>query len=64
MPIITFVPLGGERHKYLEKYGEVTPALAHYARHAMPYEDSLDVFIARGRQPPIEEDSSKAKHYE
>ena len=36
----------------------------HYSRYAMPYEDSLGIFIARQRHTPIEEDWPKAKHFE
>jgi hypothetical protein len=63
-PITTFIRLGGERDKYLEKYGEVTLAGVHYSRYAMPYEDSLGIFIARQRHVPIEKDWPQAKHFQ
>ena len=63
-PITTFIRLGGKRDDYLKKYGEVTLAGVHYSRYAMPYEDSLGIFIARQRQTPIEKDWPKAKHFE
>jgi len=63
-PITTFIRLGGKRDDYLEKYADVTPAGVHYARYAMPYEDSLGIFIARGRRVPIENDWPRAKHFE
>jgi dolichyl-phosphate-mannose-protein mannosyltransferase len=63
-PITTFVRLGGKREDYLEKYGDVTAAGVHFARYAMPYEDSLAIFITRERRKPIEEDWPKAKHFE
>jgi hypothetical protein len=63
-PITTFIRLGGQREDYLEKYGDVRLAGVHYARYAMPYEDSLNVFIARQRHVPIEQDWPKVKHFE
>jgi hypothetical protein len=63
-PITTFIRLGGRRDDYLGKYGEVTLAGIHYSRYAMPYEDSLGIFIARQRRMPIAEDWPKAKHFE
>jgi hypothetical protein len=63
-PITTFIRLGGERDKYLEKYEEVELASVHSSRYAMPYEDSLGIFIARRRRIPIERDWSQAKHFE
>jgi len=63
-PITTFIRLGGRREDYFEKYAEVTPAGVHHARHAMPYEDSLGIFIARKRRVPIEQDWPRAKHFE
>ena len=62
-PITTFIRLGGKRDAYLEKYSDVALAGVHYARYAMPYEDSLSIFIARGRYTPIQEDWPKAKHF-
>jgi hypothetical protein len=64
LPISTFIRLGGKREAYLEKYGEVTLVGVHYSRYAMPYEDSLGIFIARQRHTPIQEDWPKAKHFE
>jgi len=63
-PITTFIRLGGKRDGYLEKYGDVTQAGVHYARYAMPYEDSLGIYIVRQRRTPIEQDWPKAKHFE
>ena len=63
-PITTFIRLGGNRERYLEKYGEVTQVGVHYAPEAMPYEDSLAIFIARRRNPPIEQDWPKVKHFD
>lgn len=63
-PITTFIRLGGEREDHLERYGDVRLAGVHYARYAMPYEDSLNVFIARQRRVPIEQAWPKAKHFE
>ena len=63
-PITTFIRLGGDREDHLERYGDVRLAGVHYARYAMPYEDSLNVFIARQRRVPIEEAWPKAKHFE
>ncbi|MFI5371824.1 MAG: ArnT family glycosyltransferase [Candidatus Eisenbacteria bacterium] len=63
-PITTFIRLGGQRDDYLERYAEVTPAGFHVARYAMPYEDSLGIFITRGRRTPIEKDWPQVKHFE
>jgi hypothetical protein len=63
-PITTFIRLGGQREKYLEKYSDVTLAGVHYSRYAMPYEDSLSIFIARGRLVPIEKDWPSVKHFQ
>jgi drug/metabolite transporter superfamily protein YnfA len=63
-PITTFIRLGGKREDYLEKYGDATPAGVHFARYAMPYEDSLGIFIVRDRHTPIEQDWPKAKHFQ
>jgi hypothetical protein len=63
-PITTFIRLGGHRDDYLERYADVTPAGLHVARYAMPYEDSLEIFIARSRRVPIEKDWPQAKHFE
>ena len=41
-----------------------TPAGVHYARYAMPYEDSLAIFIVRKRRTPIEQSWLEAKHFE
>ncbi len=63
-PITTFLRLGGKRDDYMEKYGDAQFAGVHYAPYAMPYEDSLNIFIARGRRVPIEKDWPKVKHFE
>jgi hypothetical protein len=63
-PITTFIRLGGKLEDYSENYGDVTPAGVHYARYAMPYEDSLGIFIARNRKVPIEQAWPKVKHFE
>ena len=63
-PITTFIRLGGKREDYLEKYRDATLAGVHYACYAMPYEDSLSIFITRGRYVPIEKDWPKVKHFE
>jgi len=63
-PITTFIRLGGQREKYLEKYSDVTLAGIHYSRYAMPYEDSLSIFVARGRRVPIEQDWQSVKRFE
>jgi hypothetical protein len=63
-PITTFIRLGGTREEYLENYAEVTSAGVHRARYAMPYENDLGIFIARGRRVPIEKAWSGYKHFE
>jgi len=62
-PITTFIRLGGEREKYLERYADASLVGVHYSRYAMPYEDSLGVFIARNRKVPIEKDWPTLKHF-
>jgi drug/metabolite transporter superfamily protein YnfA len=63
-PITTFIRLGGDREDYVEKYGDVTLVGVHHARYAMPYEDSLNLFIARKRRVPIEQAWPKSKHFQ
>jgi hypothetical protein len=63
-PITTFIRLGGRREEYLESYAEVTQAGVHRAQYAMPYENDLGIFIARGRRVPIEQAWSEFKHFE
>jgi hypothetical protein len=63
-PITTFIRLGGHREDYLETYGDVTPVGFHVVRDAIPYEDSLRIFIVRQRHVPIQNDWPKAKHFE
>lgn len=63
-PITTFIRLGGQREKYLERYSDATLMGVHYSRYAMPYEDSLGIFIARDRKLPIEKDWPNLKHFD
>ena len=53
--ITTFIRLGGNRDDYSENYGDVAPAGVHTCRYCMPYENNLNIFVARGRRRPIEE---------
>jgi hypothetical protein len=63
-PITTFIRLGGTREEYLESYADVTQAGVHRAQYAMPYENDLGIFIARGRRVPIEEAWSGYRHFD
>lgn len=63
-PITTFIRLGGTREDYLDTYADVVPAGVHRARYAMPYENDLGVFVARGRKVPIEKAWAEIKHFE
>ena len=53
--ITTFIRLGGKESDYSENYGAVTLAGVHTCRYCMPYENDLNIFVARQRRRPIEE---------
>jgi hypothetical protein len=63
-PITTLIRLGGNQDDYRENYAEVTLAGVHTCRYAMPYENNLNIFVARERRRPIQQDWSQAKHFE
>ena len=63
-PVATFIRLGGSREDYSKSYGDVTPAGVHTCAHCMPYENNLNIFIARDRRVPIDSAWVKAKHFE
>jgi hypothetical protein len=63
-PVTTFIRLGGNREDYLESYGDVTPAGVHTCNHCMPYENNLNIFIARNRLVPIETAWAEYKHFQ
>jgi hypothetical protein len=63
-PVTTFLRLGGNRENYLRTYGDVTLAGDHTCAHCMPYENNLDIFIARDRQVPIETAWPKSRHFQ
>lgn len=63
-PITTFIRLGGAREDYFESYREVTPAGVHACPHVMPYENHLNIFIARHRRVPIESAWGEYKHFD
>jgi hypothetical protein len=54
-PITTFIRLGGKQDDYSKNYGDVTLAGVHTCRSCMPYENNLNIFLARQRRRPIEE---------
>jgi len=54
-PITTFIRLGGAKDDYAKNYGDVTLAGVHTCRYCMPYENNLNIFLARQRRRPIEE---------
>lgn len=63
-PVTTFIRLGGNREDYYESYGDVTPAGLHTCSHCMPYENNLNIFIARDRYVPIDSAWAEYKHFE
>lgn len=63
-PVTTFIRLGGNREDYFESYGDVTPAGIHTCEHCMPYENDLNIFIARERHVSIEDAWPECKHFE
>ncbi len=63
-PITTFIRLGGCRQDYLDTYADVTAAGVRRCRYCMPYENNLNIFIARRRTVPIEKGWPEYKHYE
>jgi hypothetical protein len=63
-PVTTFIRLGGEREDYFESYADVTPAGVHSCVHCMPYENDLNIFIARNRRVPIEKAWAEYRHFE
>ena len=54
-PITTFIRLGGKKDDHVKKYADVTLAGVHTCRYCMPYENNLNIFLARQRRRPIEE---------
>ena len=63
-PVTTFIRLGGDRKDYLETYGNVSLAGVHTCAHCMPYENNLNIFIARDRREPIESAWAQYKHFQ
>ncbi len=63
-PVTTFIRLGGTSEDYFESYGDVTPAGVHTCSHCMPYENNLNIFIARDRHVPIDSAWAEYKHFE
>ena len=63
-PVTTFIRLGGDREGHLKNYGDVTPAGTHTCEHCMPYEDNLNIFIARDRRVPIEQAWPEVKRFQ
>jgi len=53
--ITTFIRLGGKESDHSKNYGAVTLAGVHTCRYCMPYENNLNIFVARQRRRPIEE---------
>ena len=44
-----------EANDLVKNYGDVTLEGVHTCRHCMPYENNLNIFLARQRRRPIEE---------
>jgi len=53
--ITTFIRLGGKKDDLSKNYGDVTLAGVHTCRYCMPYENNLNIFLARRRLRPIGE---------
>lgn len=62
--ITTFIRLGGNKDDYSQNYGSVVLAGVHTCRYCMPYENNLNIFVARQRRRPIEQVWGEAKHFE
>jgi hypothetical protein len=62
--ITTFLRLGGSADDYTKNYGSVVLAGVHACRYSMPYENNLNIFVARRRVRPIEQVWAAAKHFE
>ena len=62
-PVTTFIRLGGKREDLLKTYGDVTPAGLHTCAHCMPYENNLNIYIARDRRVPIESAWPETKRF-
>ena len=63
-PVTTFIRLGGDSKDYLKTYGQVSLAGVHTCAHCMPYENNLNIFVARDRREPIESAWTKVKHFQ
>jgi hypothetical protein len=53
--ITAFIRVGGKKDDYGKNYGSLTLAGVHTCRYCMPYENNLNIFVARQRRRPIEE---------
>jgi hypothetical protein len=62
--ITTFIRLGGNKDDYTQNYGDVTLVGVHACQYCMPYENNLNIFIARQRRRPIEQVWGESKHFE
>jgi hypothetical protein len=62
--ITTFIRLGGNKDDYGKNYDDVQQAGVHVCRYCMPYENNLNIFVARQRRRPIEQVWNEAKHFE
>jgi hypothetical protein len=62
--ITTFIRLGGNKDDYSNNYGDVVLSAVHICRYCMPYENNLNIFLARQRRRPIEQAWGAAKHFE
>jgi hypothetical protein len=63
-PVTTFIRLGGNPDDYSKLYGDVTAAGVHTCAHCMPYENNLNIFIARDRHVPIETAWVTSRHFQ
>jgi hypothetical protein len=58
------VIIAGDREDHLKHFASVEAAGAHRAKDAMPYENELTIFVARGLSVPLRDAWAASKHYD
>ncbi|HJQ98187.1 MAG TPA: glycosyltransferase family 39 protein [Candidatus Polarisedimenticolaceae bacterium] len=58
------VIIGGDREDHLRSFASVEDGGAHVAKDAMPYENDLTIWIARGLKVPLKDAWVASKHYD
>ena len=56
--------IGGDREDHLRNFASVEPGGVHHAEGAMPYENDLTIWVARGLKVPIAQAWAGSKHYD